>query len=278
MTGQIVVGVVPTPAGDKALEWATRRAIERRAPLLLVSVVVGAIGAVGEGAVVDAALAEATEQLEARAETARGAGATVETAVRRGNPTGQLAEASAGAALLVIGSDYRGPSGPARGVRGVRIAAGSACPVVVVPDADLGGRSGVVVGVDGSPTSEAAIAFAAAEADRLGEPLIAVAAWMPIPVPLHQAAYPEGYLGSMQALTEETLAMSLAGLRQDYPDLEVRRHVERGYASEVINGHAASARLAVVGSHGRGPVARLFLGSVSHEVLTRLATATAIVR
>ena len=82
----------------------------------------------------------------------------------------------------------------------------------------------------------------------------------------------------MQALAEESLALSAAGLRQDYPDLVIDRHVEEGYPSAVINRLAASARLAVLGTHGRGAVARFLMGSISEEVLGRLATATAIVR
>lgn len=278
MTGRIVVGVVPTSAGDRALEWATRRAVARRAPLLLVSVVGGAVGAVGEGPVIDDALTAAGEDLESRAERARRAGAQVDTVVRRGDPVGQLTEASADAGLLVIGSDFHGDGGPRRGTHGVRIVAGAACPVVVVPDLDTTGRSGVVVGVDGSSVSEAAISFAAAEADRLGEPLIAVAVWTPLAVPRTSIVYPDEYLRSMQALTEEALALSLAGIRQDYPDLELQRHAVRGYPSEVISEYASKASLAVVGSHGRGRIARFLLGSISHEVLTRLATATAVVR
>jgi nucleotide-binding universal stress UspA family protein len=46
----------------------------------------------------------------------------------------------------------------------------------------------------------------------------------------------------------------------------------------VINGEAANASLVVVGSHGRGAVARFLLGSVSHGVLARLAAPTVIAR
>ena len=73
-----------------------------------------------------------------------------------------LIDASEEADLLVIGSDYTGTGGPARGAHGVRIASGAHCPVVVVPDLEVAGRAGIVVGVDGSPISEQAIAFAAA--------------------------------------------------------------------------------------------------------------------
>ncbi|WP_454131145.1 universal stress protein [Microbacterium lacticum] len=191
-----------------------------------------------------------------------------------------LIEASADAALLVIGSDYKGPgSGPARGAHGVRIAAGAKCPVVVVPDIDLGERSGVVVGLDGSQTSEAALRFAAIEADRLGEKLIAVSVWTPLQAPRNGlAVYPDLYLTNMQSATEEVQALALAGITSDYPDLEVERVVERGYPSHVINERASSARMAVVGTHGRGALARFLLGSISQEVLARLATVTAVVR
>ena len=56
MAERIVVGVVDTSAGRRALEWAAHRARSRKATLLLASVVGGAVGAVGEGAVVEAAI------------------------------------------------------------------------------------------------------------------------------------------------------------------------------------------------------------------------------
>ncbi|HOQ21407.1 MAG TPA: universal stress protein, partial [Microbacterium sp.] len=242
----------------------------------------GALGTVGEDAVVEDALAATGELLEAQAERIRAAAPSVPVSVRAeaGNPVRVLIEASSRSALLVIGSDYRGPGdGPARGAHGVRIAAGAACPVVVVPDFDTEGRSGVVVGIDGSSVSEHALRFAAAEADRLGEALVAVSVWTPLTAPRNDlAVYPDLYLENMQASTEEVLSLALAGIASDYPDLVVERRVERGYPSQVLNEIASGARLAVVGTHGRGALARFLLGSISQEVLGRLATVTAVVR
>ena len=279
MSGTIVVGLTDAPVAERVLAWAAQRATDRRQQLRLVSVLGGATGAVGEDALVSEFLRATRARLEQEGTRLRDRGLNVDLVVDRGNPTEKLIEASADAALLVIGSDYRGPdSGTVRGSHGVRIVSSAPCPVVVVPDFDTAGRSGVVIGIDGSPTSENALAWAAAEADRLREPLIAISVWTPIAVPRGFGVYPEEYLTNMQQLTEETLSVALAGLRSKYPDLEIVRRVECGYPSSVINDAAAQARMAVVGTHGRGAFKRFLLGSISHEVLTRLATVTAVVR
>lgn len=277
MAEKIIVGVSDAPVSDRSVDWAVARGRARGQSVELLAVVGGVVGAVGEATVLEQALLSAEAMLDAQ--SAR-VGESFATTVVAGNPVSHLIDASKDAALLVIGSDYRGPgSGPARGAHGIRIAAGAHCPVVVVPDRERGDGSGVVVGLDGSPVSERALAFAAAEADRLGEKLIAVSVWTPLTAPRNTlAVYPELYLTNMQATTEELQAVALAGLASQYPDLVIERVVERGYPSHVINALAAGARLAVVGSHGRGAIARFLLGSISHEVLARLATVTAVVR
>ncbi len=280
MTERIVVGVTDAPASRRAVDWAVDRAASRGGRLELVSVVGGAIGVVGEGEVIDEALHLTEGLLNGEAERVRARGVPVETRVLRGQPVEQLIESSEGAALLVIGSDHRGPtSGPARGPHGIRITAGARCPVAVVPDVDPGERSGVVVGSDGSEVSERAIAFAASEADRFREPLTVVGTWSPIPLPFGMRSYPDHYMDNMQQLTEESLAISVAGLAQAYPDIEVRRVIERSTRPDtVINRLGAHARLAVIGSHGHGRIARFLLGSTSQQVLSRLATTTVVVR
>ncbi len=283
MNETIIVGVTGSPVTHQAVEWAVARAIARRQRIELIGIVGGAVGTVGEQGVVEDALRATRAMLDAVvAGLASEVRAAVEitTHAEAGNPVAVLIEASERAALLVIGSDYRGPDeGPARGAHGLRIAAGAHCPVVVVPGSDPAGRSGVVVGVDGSTTSEHALRFAAAEADRLDEKLIAVSVWTPLAAPRADlAVYPELYLTNMQEATEEALALALAGIATDFPDLVVERVVTRGYPSQVINAHAQDARMTVVGTHGRGALARFLLGSISQEVLSHLATVTAVVR
>jgi len=281
MTEKIVVGVIDGPTSRRAVDWAVARAVARRQSIELLSVVGGAVGMVGEGIVIEAAIAETERILAEEAERISSSGVTVTTRVEIGNPIAVLSAASENAELLVIGSDYRGPGkGPARGSHGIRITAASHCPVVVVPDFDIDDdRRGVLVGVDGSPVSEAAIAFAAAEADRLGEPLTAVIVWTPISAPRNAImASPQAYRDGMEQTARQALALSLAGLRSTYPGIEIEEAVAEGFPSVIINELAEGARLTVVGSRGHGVVRRFLLGSISHEVLQRLASVTAVVR
>lgn len=281
MTQKIVVGVTEASGSRRAVEWAAARAIARKQQLELLGIVGGVIGSVGEGSVVDAAKAATAELLEAEKARVAADGLVITTRVETGDPVSTLIEASKDAALLVIGSDYRGPGdGPARGSHGIRVVAAADCPVVVVPDLELDDdRRGVIVGVDGSPVSEAAIAFAAAEADRLGEPLTAVIAWTPIAVPRNAFMItPDSYRAGLEQAAREALSVSLAGLRGRYPDLDIDERVAEGYPSVVINELAENARLTVVGTHGRGRLRQFLLGSISHEVLQRLAAVTAVVR
>jgi len=280
MTGMIVVGVSDAPVAARVVEWAMARASERSQPVELVSVVGGAIGTLGEGGPLADATAAARAFLEELVQRHAGRGVEVSVRVEVGSPIERLVAVSEDADLLVIGSDYQGGSAPSvRGFHGVRITAGARCPVVVIPDYDLTDRKGIVVGVDGSETSESALRFAAAEADRRNEPLTAVSVWTPLTAPGYGlVSYAQPYLDNMQTATEEILAIALAGLSTDYPDLTIIPVVESGYPSRVIDELAASASLCVVGSRGRGAIRRFLLGSISQEVIGHPATATAVVR
>nr|AHF25547.1 hypothetical protein [uncultured bacterium Contigcl_10-cl] len=275
MTGAIVVGFVDATVSGHAGDWAVARAAATGGAVELLAIVGGAVGAVGEQQVLDAALAHATDAVAAEAARLGAGGVAVSTRVDHGNPVAALVEASAHAALVVIGGESRGSG--RRGLHGARIAAAAHSPVVVVPAADAAG-SGVVVGVDGSDVSDAAITFAAAEAARLGEPLRVVSAWTPVAVPGDFGLYPDLYLTDLAAIATANVDAVVQRVASAHPDLAVTGDALEGDPATALEEAGAGAALLVVGSHGRGAFARFVLGSVSEHVVGALPTVTAVVR
>lgn len=136
----------------------------------------------------------------------------------------------------------------------------------------------VVVGIDGSRESEAALRFAVDEAKLRGALLRVVCAWEP------SAA---GYLGEAFSPTpdefvhaehhaEDVLRAALQ-LLQGEP-LEVEAVAEEGGPAGVLLEQAAGAELLVVGSRGLGRAKRLMLGSVSHHLAHHASCPVVIVR
>lgn len=284
MTERIVVGLNGSGSSNNALTWAAKRAAKRNAELALVHIVDRGVGLFDAPEFLHDARVRGEELLGDVAEEAKriapGVRVTTELLEESGISEA-FAELSEDAALIVVGSDSRGERAgeEQRGTHSYRVAAGSKAPVLVIPDIDAAGRRGVVVGVDGSEVSNNAIAYAAAEADQLGEPLIAVSAWME-----PRANFGREYVFTPEIL--ESIALSTAqeqdeALRQvveQYPELEIERVVENGDPARALLQRAQNASLLVVGSHGRGTFRRLLLGSVSHAVLSSLVAPTVVHR
>ncbi|MEH3088386.1 MAG: universal stress protein [Microbacterium arborescens] len=187
----------------------------------------------------------------------------------------EVVRATADAEILVLPAEHGHP------YRG--IVAGATCPVAVVPETtdDVAvERHGVLVGVDASEVSERALAFAADEASRSGEPLVALAAWEPVSVGTEPGL--DLWTGPMPVdLTEATAGMlerMIAPVRAAHPDLDIRTRIDVGDASSLIEEASRSSVLTVVGSHGRTGLSRLLLGSVSEHVVARVSSPTIIVR
>ncbi|MCW7945101.1 universal stress protein UspA [Streptomyces hygroscopicus] len=134
----------------------------------------------------------------------------------------------------------------------------------------------VVVGVDGSPSSHAALRWAVRQACLVGGTVDAVAAWE-LPGmfgwsgPAVDAEFDEE--NARQALAQEL--REVLGTEAPAP---VRALVVRGNPVDVLLRAAEGAEALVVGSRGRGGFARALLGSVSHHVALHADCPVVIVR
>ncbi len=126
----------------------------------------------------------------------------------------------------------------------------------------------VVVGVDGSAASDAALRFAAEEARAHGCLLVAVHAWsMPVVVGSMYAPIPTIDAGELEGVAKDVLSGSLDRVLgpEAKRDVAVEAVVVCGHAASSLVERAAGARELVVGSRGRGGFAGLLLGSVSQQ-------------
>jgi nucleotide-binding universal stress UspA family protein len=127
----------------------------------------------------------------------------------------------------------------------------------------------VVVGVDGSPASEAALAWAARYAHAIGARLQAVLAWH---YPSAAGAPPVGVApasvtSEVEQSRYEILDKAIAATCGDRPTLEVERKVVYGHPAQALIKESKEADLLVVGHRGHGGFTGMLLGSVStHSV------------
>lgn len=183
-------------------------------------------------------------------------------------PVSTMVEISNEAEMVVLGSSGRGAL--ARGLLGSvssSLVRRAGCPVAVIHSDDAvipdPQHAPVLVGIDGSPVSELATAVAFDEASRRGVELIAVHAWSDVEV----VELPGLDFSAVQQEAELSLAERLAGWQERYPDVPVSRVVVCDRPARKLVQKSASAQLVVVGSHGRGGLTGMLLGSVSNAVL-----------
>ncbi|MDA8368930.1 MAG: universal stress protein [Nocardiopsaceae bacterium] len=290
-TRTVVVGIDGSEPSRIALEWAADAAAARGAGLRILHAVSMPLVAVPFGRPIripptpevaeraSALLADAVEQTHKTHP-----GLAVETEVSAKEPGPALLAASRSAELVVVGP--RGLSGAGALLLGsvaVRVSAHAECPVVVVRGAAPQTKPGrIVVGVDGSPHSTAALRFALAEAARNGAVLVAVHAYQqPVPVGPGMLAA-SGYTlddAALVARTTEYVSSLIDEARTaQAADVDAQVEVVEDHAAHALLHAGSKAALLVVGSRGRGGFRGLLLGSVSQAVLHHAEVPVAVVR
>jgi nucleotide-binding universal stress UspA family protein len=193
-------------------------------------------------------------------------------------PSKALIDASTAAWLVVVGARGHGLlSGMLLGSVSQHLARHAAGPVVVVRRPHDPQRR-VVVGVDGSEGSSAALDFAAVHAVRTGSALVVVHAWHSLANSAVVGPPFEHRYAEEEQVAERVVAESVAGLSETYPDLEVDTETIPVPPGRCLADASQTASLVVVGSRGRGAFAGMLLGSVSQHVLHQAQCPVAVVR
>jgi nucleotide-binding universal stress UspA family protein len=200
-------------------------------------------------------------------------------------PVQTLIEQTDDARMLVLGSRGTGGfRGLLAGSTAVALVAHGRCPVAVIRGSGPGGvppaGGPVVVGIDGSPTSEAAVAVAFDEASWRGAELVAVHSWLDHAADADLPGRDDADWAQLaqNAEEEEVLAERLAGWSEKYPDVVVRRVLVRGRPAERLLEQAVDAQLIVVGSRGRGGFSGMLLGSTSQALIHHATCPLLVVR
>ena len=205
-------------------------------------------------------------------------GLDVELETRVGHVTGELLRAAVSADLVVVGSrGHTRADDLLIGSVSQHVARHAPCPVVVVRPSHTADARRIVVGVDGSATSSAALEHACRRAERTGETVVALHAWRTrTPSTDVWSSEPRAIEGL--AHRQVLLAESVAGTRVDHPDVVIEQEAVPVAPVRCLADASRTASLLVVGSHGLGFFAGLLLGSVSPGVLQRAECPVAVVR
>jgi nucleotide-binding universal stress UspA family protein len=262
-----------------AVAWATREAAMRHVPLTVVHVADSLSVAASTLAWPSGRVPEEVREIQESATrnviadarsaalgAANGDRPEIDSELLHGKPVPALVELSRGAQMVVIGR--RGRTGRHSRQLG-SVCAGlihqAHCPVAVISDEGLSLQSSVrlpvLVGIDGSQASESALAVAFDEASWRGVDLVVLRVLWEA-----DASFFGMEWSALQSTASKTLADSLTAWRGRYPEVNVQVVVEFEHPARRLLEQSEEAQLVVVGSHGRGALAEMLLGSVSSAV------------
>ncbi|MGA7205210.1 MAG: universal stress protein [Specibacter sp.] len=278
---ELTVGVDGSPSSRAAVDWAALRASQLGLGLHLVHVIPDYLVWPGHKQYADVELI-LRGLLDSEASRVRtiAPSAAVRTSMGHGEPAPVLAELSAEAAMVVVGTDRAANvHGEMFGVVNLQIATIAQCSVAVVPARWDAGSAGVVVGYDGSAAAELATEVAAGEAENAGQELTV----------LYAPKAPHGWLrdsnvgAALGADAEpgqrQLLEDGVAKVRARHQELTVHARFEKGTdPAQALIDASTGACLLVLGSPGRASVQHVIMGSVTQHVLMKLPCPVVLAR
>jgi nucleotide-binding universal stress UspA family protein len=122
----------------------------------------------------------------------------------------------------------------------------------------------IVVGIDGSSTSEFALMWAAEEAARWAVPLIVAHAIGILPDEAMSAATVETVIRESADYGQQVVDDALALIASTYPNLPVTAVLSEGLAADMLEKESRTASMLVVGRRSAGRIAGILRGSVSN--------------
>jgi nucleotide-binding universal stress UspA family protein len=289
-TNLIVVGIDGTAGSRNAARWAAAEAVRRHAPLRLVSAFAIPPGMLEYAAVDEGTVSWLREGLSILHREiidelcVAYPGLSISGIIAQDNPIALLRRESEGTSMLVVATRDSGRLlHVVLGSVAMGAASYSAAPVVVIrPGTNVQTVDGpVVVGVDGSPTSEQAVAFAFEAAAARGAHLLAVHSWndnIAFDVAGTAEIGPRVSVADLEENEREVLSERLAGWADKYPDVVVEQRVLRGRPTENLLRLSEGAQLMVVGTRGRSGMVGALLGSTSHALITHSQCPVVVVK
>ncbi|MFE3025498.1 universal stress protein [Nocardia tengchongensis] len=283
----IVVAVDGSAVSYQAVAWAVLDAARHGCPLRIVTSICAPVGPPPTavlGASDIAWLESEGERIVGEAtriasETLTGEGVAMSSEVTVEPIISHLIELSRHARMVVLGS--RGLGALRRGLLGSVTSAvthHAKCPVAVIHTtaaADpVSARQPVLVGVDGTSNSVAALELGFEEASLRKTGLTAVHAWSDVSGPY----MPMSGWETVEEQEDAIFGEEMAGYAERYPDVAVRRILVKDRPVRFLVDEAEHAQLVVVGSHGRGGFTGMLLGSTSNALLRSVDCPIIIVR
>lgn len=284
MNGPIVVGTDGSSSATAAVEWAADEAARKELPVRIVHAVDRLPYDIPHYPIPGALdrMMRSGQQILHQAEQivrARQPGVDVSADMITGSPASVLRIEAGNASEVVVGSrGLGGFAGMLLGSVSQHVAGHEevAVPVIVVRPGPTAVHGEIVVGFDGSPESEAALAYAFEEARLRHSRLRAVYAWQ---LPIYVYAYGTPYNSDEVGQAQQKFALgTLAAWQDKFRDVTVVTDSVCAHPVAALVEASAQADLLIVGSRGNGAIGAVVLGSVSRGVLHHAHCPVAVVR